>query len=150
MNKVTRLEFLLPAMEQTLERGNNVIFSPNGTSMLPMLRSGKDQVVLSPIKGKLRKYDLPLYRRDNGQFVLHRIVAVGETYTCCGDNQLSCETGIRPDQLIAVVTAFTRKGAEHCVTDWDYKLYCRFWVASRPIRRVYYSLKRRLKKLLSR
>lgn len=102
--------------------------------MLPMIRQGIDKVVLSPISGELRKYDLPLYQRDNGHFVLHRIVKVGETYTCIGDNQFELEHGLRHDQMIAVVTAFYRGDKLHSVNELGYQIYCRFWHYSRPIR----------------
>ena len=64
--------------------GQSVRFSPRGVSMLPMLRQGRDSVVLSPAPKQLRKYDLPLYRRDDGSYVLHRVVKAGQTYACMG------------------------------------------------------------------
>ncbi len=105
--------------------------------MLPMLRQGVDTVVLSPVPEQLRKYDIPFYRRDNGQFVLHRIVAVGESYTCIGDNQFELEPGVRKEQVIAVVSAFSRGGREIPVTSLGYRCYCRFWHYSRPIRHLW-------------
>lgn len=105
--------------------------------MMPMLRQGRDTVLLSPVPERLRKYDIPFYRRDNGQFVLHRIVAVGENYTCIGDNQFELEPNVRADQMIAVVTAFTRDGKEIPMTNWFYQCYCRFWHYSRPIRHLW-------------
>lgn len=141
---------LLPLMEEALAAGKSVTFSPMGISMLPMLRQGVDTVRLSPIQGKLSKYDLPLYRRDNGKFVLHRIVEVGETYTCMGDNQVDPEPGLRPDQMIAVVTAFTRGDREIPVTSPGYRLYCRIWVGAAPLRKFVRRVKNRLKRMLSK
>ena len=132
--KTMRLEQLMPLIMEQLNRGESVTFFPRGTSMLPMLRQGRDSVVLSPLPRQLKKYDLPLYRRDDGAYVLHRIVQTGETYTCIGDNQFEFETGLEYRQMIAVVTAFTRGGREIKTTDPFYRLYCRFWVASRPVR----------------
>ncbi len=105
--------------------------------MLPMLRQGVDTVVLSPVPEQLRKYDIPFYCRDNGQFVLHRIVAVGENYTCIGDNQFELEPGVRKEQVIAVVSSFNRGGREIPVTSLGYRCYCRFWHYSRPIRHLW-------------
>ena len=148
-NTSRSLEQLLPLMQEYLENGKRVTFSPRGTSMLPMLREGRDTVTLSPLPGKLKKYDLPLYRRDDGQFVLHRIVEVEDTYTCMGDNQFVREYGIRQDQLIGLVTAFQRDGKEYAVTDLRYRIYCRIWHYSRQLRRVLRGiwgwLRRRLK-----
>ena len=131
------LEQLMPLIQECLEMGKNVRLSPKGTSMLPMLRQGIDTVVLSPITGKLKKYDLPFYQRKGGQYVLHRIVEVGECYTCVGDNQFALEEGLHHDQMIAVVTAFTRGKKRYSVDDFRYQLYCRFWHYSRPIRRLW-------------
>ena len=129
-----RLEQLMPLMREYLAAGKTVKFSPRGISMLPMLRQGIDDVVLSPLPEKLRKYDLPLYQRDDGHFVLHRIVRVGETYSCIGDNQFELEHGLRHDQMIAVVTAFYREGEYHSVNELGYRFYCRFWHYSRGLR----------------
>ena len=132
--KQVRLEQMMPLIREQLAAGKTVQFAPRGTSMLPMLRQGIDQVVLAPMPDRLKKYDLPLYQRENGQFVLHRIVKVGEAYTCVGDNQFALEPGLRQEQMIGVVTAFYRGKKEYRVTDLSYRIYCRFWHASRPIR----------------
>lgn len=129
-----RLEQLMPLIREQLMAGKRVKFSPKGISMLPMLRQGIDSVILSPLPDKLKKYDLPLYQRDNGQYVLHRVVKVGETYTCMGDNQFVSEQGLRHDQMIGLVTAFCRDKKEISVTDRTYQLYCRMWHYSRPMR----------------
>ena len=148
IEKEFRLEQLLPLIQDTLEKGNTVKFSPRGISMLPMLRQGRDTVTLAPVDRELKKYDLPLYRRDNGAFILHRIVKVGDTFTCIGDNQYELERGVRRDQMIAVVTAFTRDGRTVEVTDARYQLYCRLWHWSRPVRRFLGRVKRFLKRRL--
>ncbi|MBQ7230942.1 MAG: S24/S26 family peptidase [Oscillospiraceae bacterium] len=128
------LDDLMPLMREQLEAGRNVRFSPRGVSMLPMLRQGIDSVVLSPLPEHLEKYDLPLYQRENGAYVLHRIVEAGDTYTCMGDNQFVRERGLEHRQMIALVTAFSRGGREIPVTDPGYRLYCRLWHWSRPAR----------------
>lgn len=129
-----RMENLIPLFKERLDAGQKVRFSPKGISMLPMLRQDTDTVVLSPLPDKLRKYDLPLYQRDDGKYILHRIVKAGETYTCIGDNQFELEHGLRHDQMIAVVTAFYRGDKLHSVNELGYQIYCRFWHYSRPIR----------------
>ena len=133
-----RLEQLLPLLQERLAAGQDVQFTPRGISMLPMLRDGQDSVVLSPVSGTLKKYDLPLYRRPDGQFVLHRIVSVeGQSYTCIGDNQFVLEPGVEHCRVIAVVTAFTRKGRSWTTDCLMYRIYCRFWHFSRPVRRFW-------------
>lgn len=130
----TDLALLMPLIQESLSDGKSVRFSPRGISMLPMLRQGIDSVVLSPIVGKLKKYDLPLYQRENGKYVLHRIVRVGDTYTLIGDNQFVEEPGIRQDQFLALVTGFYRGETYHSANEPAYRLYCRLWHMSRPLR----------------
>ena len=127
----------MPLIQESLSAGQTVQISPRGVSMLPMLRQGIDSVVLSPISDDLKKYDLPLYRRENGKYVLHRIVDAGCTYTCMGDNQFTPEPGLCRDQMIAVVTAFYRGEKKHSVSEPGYWLYCRIWHYSRPLRRFW-------------
>ena len=145
-----KLEELLPIMTECLEAGRSFTFSPHGISMLPMLRDGIDTVTLSQPKGPLHKYDLPLYRRPDGKFILHRIVKNGETYTCVGDNQFGLETGVDPSWIIAVVTSFTRNGKTHSVEEWTYRLYCIFWHHTRMIRRYWRGGVHRIKRVFKK
>lgn len=128
------MEEICPLIREQLSAGHNVRFSPRGISMLPMLRQGLDSVVLSAVPERLEKFDLPLYQRRDGKYILHRIVAVGDTYTCMGDNQFAEETGVAHDQMIALVTGFYRGEKYHSVKEPGYRFYCRFWHYSRPIR----------------
>lgn len=128
----------MPVIKEKLASSGTVKFSPQGISMLPMLRQGIDSVVLSPVPERLKKYDLPLYQRDDGKYILHRVVEAGESYTCCGDNQFVLEYGLRHEQMIAIVTGFTRGEKEHSVDELGYKLYCRVWHYSRPIRHFWH------------
>lgn len=137
-------------MQESLAAGQTVRFSPKGVSMLPMLRQGIDTVTLSPITGPLRKYDIPFYRRDNGAYILHRIVKAGETYTCIGDNQYILEPGVRQDQLIAVVTAFSRGDRQISVTNFGYQCYVRFWHWTRSPRHFALRVFRRLKRIFTK
>ncbi len=133
----------MPIIRERLAEGQSVRFSPRGTSMLPMLRQEKDSVAISPLPERLNRYDLPLYQRANGQYVLHRVVEVQEsddgkmTYTCMGDNQFVKERGLTHEQMIAVVTAFYRGEREYPVTHFGYKCYCRLWYHSRRWRHLF-------------
>ena len=148
--KMMRLEQLMPLIMEQLSRGESVTFSPRGTSMLPMLRQGRDSVVLSPLPKQLKKYDLPLYRRDDGAYVLHRIVQTGETYTCIGDNQFVFETGITHDRVIAVCAAFTRGKKEYSANALRWRVYAVLWHHSRSLRRLAKGAEKKLRGLLKR
>lgn len=133
--KTARLEELIPLIEEQLGKGLKVRFSPYGSSMRPLIREGRDSVVLAPAPEKLKKYDIPLYRRANGQFVLHRVIKAEETYTCIGDNLFSFEKEVQHGQIIAVVSGIYRSKRYYDVNNLFYKLYCRIWYIALPIRR---------------
>ena len=135
--QVERMAQLMPLIQERLVAGQTVRFSPMGISMLPMLRQGIDSVVLSPVPEKLKKYDLPLYQRHDGKYVLHRIIRAGDTYTCMGDNQFQPEPGLHHDQMLALVTAFYRDERQIRCDSLMYQLYCRIWHYSRPVRRFW-------------
>ncbi len=147
-NKEIPLEQLMPLIQERLDMGLSVRFRPNGVSMLPLLRPGIDSVVLSPLPKKLKKYDLPLYRRTDGKFVLHRVVRVGDTYTCIGDNQYQLEHGVKAEQMLALTTAFYRGEKRYEVSGLGYQLYCRFWHYSRGTRHFLRRVKGRIRRLL--
>lgn len=124
MKKTVTLEEILPIIEEVINAGGEISFTPNGNSMRPMLRTGEDTITLKAVNKPLKKFDLPLYRRENGQFVLHRVIGKNKQgYIMRGDNQLVKEYGITDDNIIGVVTAFNRGGKAHSVNDFSYKLY---------------------------
>ena len=42
--------------------------------MFPLLKDNRDSFKLEKITSKPKKKDIVLYKRDNGQYVLHRII----------------------------------------------------------------------------
>ena len=142
MPKKVHLADMLEPMQAMLKSGGTVNFNTNGTSMLPMLHNKGDRVILKQADEPLKKYDLPLYQRADGAFVLHRVVkAEGTTYTMCGDNQYILEKGVDHSQIIGVVTQFVRKGKTISVDNKLYIIYSRIWVFTRPLRAVYIKLR---------
>ena len=156
-NEAVQLDQMMPLIRERLAAGETVQFTTRGISMYPLLRNGKDQVVLAPLPETLKKYDLPLYQRDNGHYILHRIVKVGETFTCVGDHQYVVEKGVRQDQMIAIAVGFYRKGKYLDAKSFRYRFYSRFWHWTRPIRYLWMRIKgywsagiRRIKKLFKK
>ena len=144
------IEALMPIVRERLDAGQSVKLSPRGVSMRPMLREGKDSVLLSPPPQRLKKYDIPLYRRSDGKYVLHRIVKARDgVYTCVGDNQCRREHGVRHESVIAVVTAFNRAGKDCSVESFSYRLYCHAWHWTRLPRHAVRFVCRRIKRLFT-
>ena len=110
MEKVNLID-LLPKINEAFDKGKAFAFMPNGISMLPTIVGGRDPVTIKRPDGNLKKYDIILYRRKSGQFVLHRIIDVDEKgYILCGDNESRPEKYIRHDSVIGVVTAYEQDG----------------------------------------
>jgi len=138
LNKVVRMEELCPMIQELLAGGSTVQLTVTGISMRPMLMHRRDQVELTMAPSKLHRYDIPLYKRENGSYILHRIIKVDQngTYTCAGDGQTHLETGVRQEQVIAVVQSFTRKGKTISCKNKGYQLYARVWTVLLPIRPI--------------
>lgn len=136
------MEEMAPLIQEILAESGEVSFVSAGTSMLPTIRDRQDTVTLVKPQGKLKKGDIPFYRRDNGQYILHRVVYVnGDTYVMCGDNQWENEYNIRHDQIIGVLQSFDRKGKTHRVTDLDYRIYVKCLPVVKYGRKYYYLFK---------
>ena len=148
---------LTPLMTACLAQGQEVILTVTGNSMRPFLRHQRDQGVLTAVDGRaLQPGDVPLYRRQNGQYVLHRVVErqdgdtcrrLGESptpasenaadvrYTMLGDAQTAREPGVTPEQIIAAATAFYRRGRRWDCDSPAYRHKVLRWHRLLPIRR---------------
>lgn len=148
-NRMILGDELLPLIRERLAAGQTIRYLPfRGVSMLPMLRQKQDTVELSPLPEKLKKYDLPVYQYPSGKVVMHRVVGVlDDHYLCLGDNTYEYEH-IRPEQMIALVSAFKRGERRIEVSNLGYRLYSRLWVTSFPVRKGLRRLKRCLRRLL--
>lgn len=132
------MQELAPIIVQTVNAGGTAELTVTGRSMLPLLLDRVSRVKLTAITEP--KYgDIVLYRRDNGTYVLHRIVKCCEdgTYTMCGDGQTVLEPRLRRDQMIAVVQSFARHDKWRSCENPLYKLWWRIHVADRPLRHLW-------------
>ena len=142
------IEKIYPAMLSVLDSGGEFKMITTGTSMYPMLRNKKDTIVLIKHGSSLKKYDVPLYRRADGTFVLHRIIGVNKKgYVMCGDHQFTKEYGITYDNIVGVLKGFIRDGKYIKCTDFPYRCYAVLWTASRPFRYIIYRVKNKLKRI---
>lgn len=123
------------SIEEELRTRGSIVFTNVGDSMMPLLRQRRDLMHIKAVDGPLKKYDVPLYRRDNGQYVLHRILKVRkQDYLICGDNRWTVEKGITDRHIIGILTGITRDGKYISVNDFKYKLYVHLWCDFFPVR----------------
>lgn len=144
------MESLVEVILLQLQTGENANLTVTGCSMMPMLRQYRDTVQLKPIDGMLRPGDIALYRRDNGRYILHRAIRLtAEGYLFCGDNQAELEP-VRQDQLIALVSGYTKNGKKHNLDAMPYRLYRFVLVKLFGLRKYYIWLRRRAGRLRNR
>ena len=123
--------------EELLKTQDEVMTRTKGASMRPLLRQGRDIVVIKRPQFPLKAGDVPLYRvKGKEELVLHRILKVrGDgTYIIRGDN-LFLKEYVKESQIVGVMKAFYRDGRYcDCEKSRKYKLYIVLNRVSYPLR----------------
>lgn len=125
--------------EEVIREHGRLIYTNVGDSMYPLIKP-RDLLCIEKLTAPLKKNDIPLYKRENGQYVLHRIIKIKNgNYYICGDNRCSIERGIKDDQILGILTEIIRNGKTISVYSDEYKLYN----ATLPARRYIILIKNR-------
>ncbi|MBQ8613958.1 MAG: S24/S26 family peptidase [Ruminiclostridium sp.] len=128
-------------IREVLESGGEFRIYPSGTSMLPLLRQGLDSVSLVKPSGQLKNNDIAFYIRENGSYVLHRVIKSHDgVYTMCGDNQVTLEKDIDHSRIIGVVSKIFRNDKPFNMKGAGYRIYLLLW-RSFFLRRVFFKLR---------
>jgi len=144
------MEQLVQLLELQLDKGTAPL-RVTGSSMHPMLRDKRDTVYLRAVGDPLGRGDLILYRRDDGSYILHRIVGLlrDGAYVCSGDNQYQPER-VEARQVLAVMEGFLRGKKVRSAEHWSYRIYVWGWVGLFPVRRPILAVRRALGRLRRR
>ena len=122
-------EELMEQLLGLLDVAEQVPLVISGSSMYPFLHHRRDTVYLAKITEPLKRGDMILYQRGSGQYVLHRIIRVGQgTYDLLGDRQTVIEPGIPENRVLAVVTAVRRDGKLLKSGDPTWDFYEKCWI----------------------
>ena len=134
-------------LKDELEAGRSVTFFTVGCSMQPLLFERQTHVMLSPIKGGVKKYDIVLYIRPDGTHVLHRCVKVRDGYCLMrGDNTYFLER-VENSTMIGVVTHIYRNGKMIDVNkSGSYRFYSVMWNATYHLRHFILRAGRKIKR----
>ena len=131
----------MSTFEEILKKDGRLVYKTRGVSMLPMLHQNRDIVVIVPPEGRLKKYDVALYKRGSS-YILHRIIGIqDEEYLIRGDNTYRMEH-VSQELVIGVLTGFVRNGKSYTVEDTGYQIYCRIWNAIYPLRKLLFLMRR--------
>lgn len=110
----------------------------SGTSMEPLIHHQRDTIIVIRCNGRLKKYDIPVYKGKNGKMIMHRIVKVcDDHYVIYGDNTNYTEI-VTDDMIAGRLSGFYKNGKKYIDLEKNrlYKLYSRIWVAILPLRPV--------------
>lgn len=139
----------LQNIEQVLEEQGTAFIQTVGVSMEPMLHERESTVVLEKPHSRLKRGDVALFKRQDGQYVLHRVIRVRETdYLIRGDNCVGHETVT--DAMIVGVMKGYYESAEGAFIPRDDAKYQRYvhtvgfrsamlrgrWYAGRVLRKL--------------
>lgn len=116
-------------VEAELAEGRPVRFRLKGNSMFPLLRNGKDVVVLRKCPAEsLQPMDVVLFRY-RGKHVLHRIIRrEGERLLIQGDGSIVAKEECTVNDVVGKVLRICRpSGKEIPVGSWQWTIPSRMW-----------------------
>ncbi len=137
----------MKGLEETLKENGIYITTTKGDSMNPMLVEGRDKVVIVPPKFPLKKYDIPVYRKQ-GHYTMHRIVKVKKNgYIICGDNRIALEKDVHESDIVGVLEGFYQGEKYVSATDKEFLQYGINAVKTLPKRQIKHFINRVVRKI---
>lgn len=128
-------------VESILAEKGEYVATTAGGSMAPLLRDRQYAVRIVPAKGRLKKYDVALFRRGE-KLVLHRVIKVKKDgYYIRGDHDDEGEY-VADGQIVGVLAEVIGRDKTVKMTDTSYKLYSRLTVLLSPVRRLSRKIRR--------
>lgn len=130
-------------IERAIKELGYAVVPITGTSMLPLLKEGRDRVELvTSDQEQLKKGDVVLYKKNDGTLVLHRIIKAKNegAFVLLGDHQFNNAQQVSREQIIAAVKGFFIKG--HYVDQKNrwYRIYKKIWLGNLTFRRCLLAL----------
>ncbi len=136
-------------IEEIIERDGEILEMTVGDSMEPMLHNRQNPIVISKITRKPKKYDVVLFKRDTGEYVLHRIFKVrNDKYWIYGDNRAFGDKDITDRHFIGILKGYYIGDTYiDCETNAEYKKYVKRLKMTHALKRIFYRLVRILKSI---
>lgn len=131
-------------IEDVLEQNGMYVGPTVGVSMLPMLKTRRDTVVIKPKTERLKRLDVALYKRGDA-YVLHRVLyPIDGGYIIRGDNCYADEN-VPEEAILGVLVEFFRKGKHVLCTDKKYIKYAERRLKTYKFRRFFVRLKGKIR-----
>ena len=117
-------------VDELLREGKEVVITPKGNSMLPFIRNGRDEVVLTRLKRPAEVGDILLVKIGT-RFVMHRVFEAEEDkITLMGDGNIVGKEYCTISDVIGIVTEIHKYGGRVVKPGKG-----RLWRTLRPFRR---------------
>lgn len=128
----------------------HIKIEPTGMSMRPLIRGGKDLVIVEPMRRELMCGDIVLFLRADGAHVLHRTWKIdGDRVTTYGDGCWYPDEPICKGKILGLATGlYRRKTSKTEPKGRPINLDTKFrrktgllWLNAAPVRRTYYRVR---------
>ena len=125
----------MASFEEILARDGRLVYTSVGSSMLPLIRPGRDTVYIRSVSpGELRKGDVVLCRSAGQMLILHRVSRIRPDGVCTvGDNQLYAEGPFGPEALLGRMETLERDGKRLDAQALPLRLYGRWRLLRRKL-----------------
>lgn len=123
-------------LKALLDGAGEAVITVTGSSMSPLLRDGKDRVLLKKyMPGTVKKNQIVFYETASGHPVLHRVIKIDSEgkITANGDALLRTEI-IEEKQIFAVVACIYKADRDRPISDKTLEFYGSLWNCTRPLR----------------
>lgn len=129
-----------------ISAGKKVRIRAKGKSMMPFIRTGKDEIILQkPLPESIMKGKLLLAKLNDGRYVMHRVERIdNDTIILRGDGNLSAREICTPSEILAEAVAVVRNGKIVSEGSLKWNLYRYLWPRNAFARRVLLAIYRRI------
>lgn len=136
-------------LKELMQTEGRFVGTTSGVSMLPMIKSGRDVVVIEKKTERLKPWDVALYTRGDS-YVLHRVISVTDFgYIIRGDNCYSDER-INEENVIGVLSSYFKGEKQVFPNDKSYLKYVKNRLRFYKPRKFFVILKCRIKGVLKK
>ena len=134
--------------EELLNEQGYFLYTNVGNSMMPLLRQRKDVIEIQKKNGRIKKYEVALYKVED-KYILHRCISVNEKgYVFSGDHNTYKEYNVTDDMIIGVMTRILRDNKIIYPSSLLYRLYSHLWVDLYPIKVILLSFKKAVSRIM--
>lgn len=134
--RVVDTQIYMKTVRELLSEGKDVPLLITGNSMSPFFVHKRDWIQISPVLHPLKKGDMAVFQRKNGQYVMHRIHHLDrkKRYYFVGDGQTEIEGPVEKEQVFGLITQVVRKNKKLGANSFWWIFFEKIWLNIVPVR----------------